>query len=192
MRSNILQLKVLNQIPVLDKGYVAIHSCSPSGNELQALSLDFFRAPHSSTLDKMVHINLQIKCPLFVQLSFSAFGFICATKRQINSEVEAFIPTIAEVNAQHLEASKTIQDDIERTTYALLMNPAAYQMDHCDNFISQVISPVSVYNTLVVSGSLEQWNSYISQVGLPAPIESYRKVVQNAIQAEYPKRDAKR
>lgn len=185
------QPKVLNEIPVLDKGYVAVHSCSPSGNELQALSLDFFRKQHSSGLDRIVHINLQIKCPLFVQLSFSALGFICIAKRHGDGDIEAFIPTIAEVNAQSLGASREIQEDIERTTHALLINPKAYQADHCDSFISQVISPVSVYNTLIISGSLEQWNAYINQVGLPAPIESYRKAIQNAIQAEYPKRDIK-
>lgn len=176
---------MLNEIPVLDKGYVALHSCAPNGKDLSALSKDFMRGIKDKKFCDQTHVVLSVKCPLFVQLSFPEHGLTYLSKRGL-SMTEAFVPTVAEVNAQTLEASEAIQADIKQTTDALLINPRAYQSEHCDLFVSQVISPVSVYNVLVVSGSLTEWKSYLSQQGLPAPIESYRKAIQEVLVAEYP------
>lgn len=175
---------MLNEIPVLDKGYVALHSCAPNGKQLDALSKEFGLGSKGDRVMSMTSITLKIKCPLFVQMTFPEFGLTYLSKRS-KSAPEAFIPTIAEVNAQTLEASEAIQADIKQTTDALLINPRAYQSENCDLFISQVISPVSVYNVLVVTGSLAQWKNYISQLNLPAPIESYRKAIEQALVAEY-------
>jgi len=178
-------LKLLNEHPVLDKGYVAVHSCAPSGTELLELSKEFFRGKFDARLLNTAVALLKIKCPLFVQLAFPEHGLLTVAQRT-STKPEAFIPNVSQVNAQNLEASQAIQEDIERTTEALLLNPSAYQTEHCDPFISQVISPISVYNVLIVSGSLAQWLSFLSQHGLPLPIEAYRKAVENVILAEYP------
>jgi len=175
---------MLNEIPVLDKGYVALHSCAPNGKDLLALSKDFFRSNPDNKLFDITYINLQIKCPLFVQMTFPEHGLKYVVQRS-STKPEAFVPTIAEVNAMTLEASEAIQADIAQTTAALLLNPKAYQMEHCDTFISQVISPISVYNTLVVSGTLSQWLGYVDQKGLPSSIEQYRKAIKDAVTAEY-------
>ncbi len=176
-------MKLLNETPVLDKGYVAMYSCSPTGQELLLLGKEFFRGHKDNKLLDVAYLHIKIKCPLFVQLTFPEFGLRYITMR--GAKPEAFVPTVDQVGAISLEASEAIQHDIQATTDALLLNPKAYQTEHCDIFISQVISPVSIYNTLLVFGSLEQWNNYISQVGLPAPIEAYRKAIDNVVMAEY-------
>lgn len=177
-------MKLLNEIPVLDKGYVAMYSCSPSGQELLLLGKEFFRGSKDNKLFDVAQLHLKIKCPLFVQLVFPEFGLRYITQRS-SIKPEAFVPTVDQVNAISLEASEAIQQDIQQTTDALLINPKAYQLEHCDLFISQVVSPVSIYNTLLVSGSLEQWNNFVSQKGLPAPIEAYRKAIDSLVMAEY-------
>jgi hypothetical protein len=177
-------MKLLNEHPVLDKGYVALHSCGPSGLELVELSKEFFRGRWDDRLLNTGVAHLKIKCPLFVQLCFQEHGLMAVTKRS-DAKPEAFIPNVSQVNAQNLEASEAIQRDIQQTTEALLLNPKAYQMEHCDLFVSQVISPVSVYNVLIVSGSLTQWLSFLSQRGLPSPIEAYRKATENVLFAEF-------
>jgi hypothetical protein len=124
---------------------------------------------------------MEIRCPLFVQLSISEQ--LKCTSRQ--SAVEAFVPSVNDVCAKDLETSRLISKDIEQTTEALLINPKAYQMDGCDIFISQVVSPISVYNTVLASGTLGQWIDYANLEGLPAPIEEYRKVVEQILLSEY-------
>jgi glutaredoxin 2 len=128
---------------------------------------------------------MKVKCPLFVQMTLPEFGLKYTVKRS-GDKPEAFVPTVDQVYAQNLEASQAIQADIAQTTAALLLNPSAYQMEHCDTFISQVISPISVYNVLIVNGSLVQWLDYLAQQGLPAPIEAYRKAIEGIFFAEYP------
>lgn len=178
-------MKLLSETPVLDKGHVAQYSCSLSGKEVAELSREFFRVKIESRIYQHTQLILKIKCPLFVQLTFSEHGLLNFAQRA-GGKPEAFIPNVAEVNAVSLEASEAIQADIEQTTAALLLNPKAYQTENCDLFISQVISPVSVYNVLMVSGNLNQWKSYISQQGLPAPIEAFRKAIEGVVLAEYP------
>lgn len=175
---------MLNKIPVLDKGYIALHSCAPDGKDAVQLSKDFFRGNMDTRIFDITHVNIQIKCPLFVQMTFPEHGLKYVVQRA-QGNPEAFVPTIAEVNAMSLEASQAIQADIEQTTAALLINPKAYQMEHCDLFVSQVISPISVYTTLMVSGNLSSWLSYIDQNAFPSSIESYRKAIHGAIFAEY-------
>lgn len=177
-------MKLLNEIPVLDKGYVAMHSCSPTGQELLQLGKEFFRGTKDVKLFEVAQLHIKVKCPIFVQLSFPEFGLRYIVQRS-SSAPEAFVPTVDQVNAMSLEASEAIQQDIQQTTDALLINPKAYQMEHCDLFISQVTSPISIYNTLIVYGSLEQWNNYTLQQGLPSSIEAYRKAIDNLVMAEY-------
>jgi hypothetical protein len=176
--------KMLNEIPCLDKGYVAMHSCSPTGQELLQLGKEFFRGQKDAKLFDVAQLHIKVKCPIFIQLSFPEFGLRYITQRS-TSKPEAFVPTVDQVNAMSLEASEAIQRDIQQTTDALLINPKAYQTEHCDLFISQVASPISIYNTLLVFGSLEQWNNYLSQKGLPTPIEAYRKAIDSIVMAEY-------
>jgi hypothetical protein len=175
---------MLNKTPVLDKGWVALLSGSPMREGFKQISKTHFRGTIDNRITDMTHVMLSIRCPLFVQLTFSEFGLRCSSEKN-NGKLEAYIPDIGAVGAQDLETGKTIQADIEMTTEALLINPQAYQSDHCDRFISQVISPISIYNTLVVYGSLTSWMRYIEQVGLPKPIECYRKAIEDAIHGEW-------
>jgi hypothetical protein len=132
----------------------------------------------------MTYVMLSIRCPLFVQLTFSEHGLSYSADRS-SSVVEAYIPNVAEVNAPDLETSTLIQKDIEQTTEALILNPKAYQSDNCDIFISQVISPINIYNTLIVHGTLTQWMRYIEQRSLPRPVEAYRKAIEECLQGEW-------
>lgn len=178
-------MKLLSKTPVLDKGYVAHYSSSPSGQDLTDLSREFFRGVFDERLLSCGVMHLLVKCPLFVQMTFPENGLTYIVQRA-EAKAEAFIPNVAEVGAQTLEASEAIQKDIQGTTEALLLNPRAYQSENCDLFISQVISPVSVYNTILISGNLTQWMSYVTHTRAPAPIEAYRRAVESVLFAEFP------
>lgn len=177
-------MKLLNKTPVLDKGWVALYTSSLEGEDFKHVLKSHFRGVIDHRILDMTYVMMSVRCPLFVQLTFPEHGLLCSTDRTIGP-LEAYIPTVNDVNAHNLETSTLIQNDIESTTAALLINPRAYQSDNCDLFISQVISPISIYNTLIVHGSLTSWMRYIEQRSLPRPIEAYRKAIEDCIHGEW-------
>lgn len=174
---------MLNKIPVLDKGHVALMSSSISNEDIKILWTRYTMGFNPQLL-QIPTAHLQMKCPLFVQLHLAQFGLSTLSEKRYH-KVEAYVPTEAEVAAKDLETSQAIAEDINQTTEALLLNPKSYQYEACDIFISQVISPISVYNTLIVSGSLQQWIHFLQQQNLPSPIEEYRKAIEGLLSAEW-------
>lgn len=176
---------LLNKIPCLDKGYVALISSMNDSKRLKEMGLEFFgtEAISQKTLS-LGQATMVFKCPIFVQVFLSQFAFtIVSTKN--SEELEAYCPSPGEIGCKEHETNRLISDDIERTSAALLINPKAYQADGCDRFISQLIMPVSTYTTILVSGSHEQWVKFCKQGQLPAPIESYRLAVTQIMNAEW-------
>jgi hypothetical protein len=177
-------MKLLSKTPVLDKGWVALYSSSLMQEDFTQILKTHFRGTIDHRITDMTQVMLSIRCPLFVQLTFSEHGLLCSAEKVVGKP-EAYIPDVSTVNAPNLETSQIIQQDIEATTEALLINPQAYQHDNCDLFISQVISPISIYNTVIVYGSLTSWMRYIEQKSLPRPIEAYRKAIEGCLNSEW-------
>lgn len=175
---------LLNKLPCLDKGYVALISSANDSTRLEDVRAEFL--PHLPTIEKLMPtgaMTLVFKCPLFVQIHISQYGFkILHTKP---GNVEAYLPNVGEIGSPDLETNRLIADDIFRTTDALLINPRAYQGDGCDRFISQILMPISTYTTILVYGTTETWKAFYTQTGLPAPIESYRAAVEQIYKAEW-------
>lgn len=172
---------LLNKLPVLDKGYVALISSSNNGEVLKNIQ-GLANIPLSE-LAAISSLTLAIKAPLFVQLYLSKFKLNIWNILQ--EKIEAFIPDITDVNCTEHALGTTIADDIARTTAALLLNPKSYQKDGCDRFISQVITPISVYNELIIYGSLEQWVRFSESEGLPNSIQQYANAVKDIIRNEW-------
>ena len=173
--------------PVVDKGYVKLMAATFTHNNLRNLNANFFKDPkyglHNQLLD-IPTVSIEVKSPIFVQLTFGNQGLQTVIKNTA-SEPEVFTPCLTDIKAESLEASKAILADLKNTSGALLMNPKAYQYEKCDPFISQVNTPIAVYNTYMVSGTLRQWIRYITQVQYPAPIGVYRDAILEIIKAEY-------
>jgi hypothetical protein len=176
---------LLNKINVLDKGFVALISSSNDGQRLKELQDEFFKAHFQSTFLSIANATILFKCPLFVQLSLSKFGFKIIGIPVTEDKQEAYIPDITEIGSGTREDNIAIADDMYRTTEALLINPKAYQHDGCNRFTAQVITPVNVYTQLIVHGTLEQWLQYISQENLPNALFVYRTAVENLLKAEW-------
>lgn len=176
---------LLNEFKVLDKGSVALLSSSNGGVRLKELSDTLFGAlPHDGFGD-IATATLIVKCPLFLQLKLSQYGFKIIQAPQ-KGHVEAFIPDISNVAAPDPQDGSAIADDLKRTTEALLINPKAYQQDGCDEFVSQSITPVSVYTTLVVHGSLNQWIHYLaSDKKAPDVVKQYNAAILDILTAEW-------
>lgn len=176
---------LLNKIPVLDKGYVALLDSSMTTSKLKSIGAEFFGGEYPVALEEYGTLTLVMKCPLFVQLTLTKYQF-----RVINSssslDLEAYLPNSTEVGSLNRLDSEAISDDIRRTTDALLINPKSYQSDGADRFISQIITPLNVYTTLVIQGSYSEWCKFAyQQAFVPVPIKAYLEVIKQIIEVEW-------
>ena len=174
---------LLNPIPCLDKGYVAQISSSCNSDKLNEVNIEFFKKDNAHFLRDISTLTLILKCPLFVQLNLSSFDLKIISAPV--SEVEAYCPNVGEIGAADLESSKSMAENMKSTTDALLINPKAYQQDGCDRFISQILTPLSTYTTLVVHGSYNEWKRFCLQQKVPTPTKSYIKAITQIMNAEW-------
>lgn len=174
---------LLNKLPVLDNGYVALIDSTLPHKRYESVVDEFFRATPIPAIHKLCHAVIVFKAPLFVQLHLAQHGLTLVSTRV--QEAEAYVPSVGEVGSDSHEINKMISEDMANTTEALLINPKAYQSDGCDPFISQVMMPVSSYATFLVCGSLEAWQKFYNTKSVPAPIRSYASAVEQIIKAEW-------
>jgi hypothetical protein len=174
---------LLNRIPVLDHGYVALIDSSCDFNKLNEVSIEFFKKDDSRFLRELGSLTLVVKCPLFVQLHLSTYNLkIIAAPVE---DIEAFCPNVGEIGGSDLHTNREISENMKATTDALLINPTAYQKDGCDRFVSQVLTPISTYTTLIVQGSYNEWKKFCEQPKLPAPVKAYVKAVTQIANVEW-------
>jgi hypothetical protein len=176
---------LLNKVPVLDKGYVALVDCSNTTRKLRDIGQEFFdNGEYPTSLEELGTLTLVIKCPLFVQLNISKFNL-----KIINvpdKEQHAYSPSVGEIGSPDRTTNEEIAADISRTTSALLINPKAYQADGCDRFVSQIITPINVYTTIIVHGSYNEWCKFACQQGFtPGPIKAYHQAIEQIITSEW-------
>lgn len=176
---------LLNKIPVLDKGYVALIDSCNTTSKLRDIGTEFFGGEYPTSLENLGSMTVAVKCPLFVQLFLSKFNLKVINAEQ-SGPLHAYIPNPGEVGSPERSSNEAISDDIARTTDALLINPKAYQADGCDRFISQLVTPVNIYTTVIVQGSYKEWCEIAyQQAFLPEPIKQYTIVLQQIIEAEW-------
>jgi hypothetical protein len=173
---------LLNKIPVLDLGYVALLDASNNTKKLRDIGLEFYGGDYPASLEKIGTLTLAFKCPIFIQLALSKHQLIIVTANQ--SGLEAYKPRINEIGCKDLQLSRDIAEDISRTTDALLINPKAYRSDGANTFISQVITPISIYTTLIVHGSYKEWCDFAYSKSI-TPISEYCEAVKQIIEAEW-------
>lgn len=174
----------MNKIPTLDKGYVALIEATCCTTKLNDVAREFFNKEDSKFLRELGSLTLVIKCPLFVQLHLSTFDLKIIPVPS-PEKLEAYVPNVGEIQAPSLVDSNDMVQNMTATTDALLINPIAYQKDGCDRFISQVLTPVSTYTTVIVQGSYNEWKRFCEQQRLPAPIKAYVKAITQIANAEW-------
>ena len=168
----------------LDKGFVAPIELSNTQSKLKKLAPnDGILRLEIDSLLRAENAHLLFKCPLFVQLNLSKFGFNIINVSP--EELDAYEPDITDIKSGDLSTAKDIAEDIKQTTAALLINPKAYQADGCDRFTSQLITPINTYTTILVSGNLQQWVEFYNQKNIPKPILSYTEICKEIIEAHW-------
>jgi len=174
---------LLNKTPVLDLGFVAPLEFSGGGRLLQDLQNSYFKTKTNIKLLKVANATLIIKCPLFVQLNIVQYGLDVVSTPSDN--IEAYIPDVSMVEGDSLKDREEISKYIKMTTEALLLNQKAMTMDGSSNFTAQLLTPVSVYNEIIVTGRLEKWVNYLNQKNLPKEINLYQKAISGILESEW-------
>lgn len=172
-----------NKMPVLDKGFVTLLSSTFDSADFVEVQNQFFSGKISTRLTDINHICFLVKCPLFVQLALSDLGLRSFSQKQ--NTIEFYEPNVSEISASSVNISIEIEKHMKSTADAVIMNAKNYQLDGADVFVSQVNSPLSVYNVLMVTGSMTQFLTFCNKKELPRPIESYRKTIQDIIKGNW-------
>lgn len=174
---------LLNKLSVLDKGFVAPVAFTGNGKLLQEIQSHYFKTKANLKLLELSSACLVIKCPLFVQLNLSQYNLNIITTPSDN--VEAYVPDVSMIEGESLEDRQEIARYIELTTEALLLNHKGLAMDGSSRFTAQLLTPITVYNELIVSGKLINWIQFIKQKQLPKELELYRKSVEDILSVEW-------
>jgi hypothetical protein len=174
---------LLNKINVLDKGFVTLIGSSGNGKLLQDLQETYFKTKINMKLLDICSATLIIKCPLFVQLNLAQFGFDIISTPSDN--VEAYLPDVGAIQASSLEESQRIANYITATTEALLLNHKGFSMDGADKFTAQMLTPINVYNEVIICGNLKNWISYLKQSVVPEPLKAYQRAVEEVLTTEW-------
>jgi hypothetical protein len=174
---------LLNKIKVLDKGFVGLISSNITGKQLQDIQDTYFRTKVNMKLLNLCSATIAIKCPLFVQLNLSQYGFdIISTP---SDDVEAFIPDLTMIEGDSLEDRQNLHSYVKATTEALILNQKGMPMDGADEFTAQMLTPVSTYNEIIVHGELRKWVNFLNQKNLPSSMENYRKALLELLSVEW-------
>ena len=175
---------LLNKLPVLDKGHVAFIDSSLSGKVMKSIEDHHFKGKINKELLESASLTMEIRCPLFFLTFLLQHGV--KTVNTIEKEIECYIPDVSEIKTSDIAVNKDIADHMKQTTEALLMTSKAFEQDGLDKSTSYLLTPVSVYNTVVVTGSLTQWIKLISKKR-PYAIQAYNDVIKDVMEAEWPK-----
>lgn len=179
---------LLNENKVLDKGFVAPLCFNGGGRLLQEIQDHYYKANVNIKLLNIATATLVIKCPLFIQLNLSQYSFdIISTP---SDGVEAYTPDLSMVDGDSLEDRERVVDYIKKTTDALMINQEGMTIDGVDKFTSQLLMPITVYNELIVHGSLTDWVVYLNQNKLPKELEAYRCQIQEVLKTEWKNLDS--
>lgn len=177
---------LLNKIPVLDKGFVATYDTSCNGQKLNELAVEFYKRLDGKFLADNSSLTVMMKCPLFIQLNLSQFNLRVTNLPNVGSdELESYCPNVGEIGASSLDVCQDVSADMKRTSVALLMNHKAYQTDGCNRFMSQILTPINTYTTILVFGMYNDWSRFVSQSNAPAPIASYITAIDQILKAEW-------
>lgn len=177
---------LLNKLPVLDKGFVATYDTSCNSVKLNELAVEFYKRLDGKFLCENSTLTVMIKCPLFIQLNLSQFNLRITNLPNIGSEeLEVYCPNPGEIGTSDLQVATSISEDMKQASLALLMNHKAYQTDGCDRFMSQILTPINTYTTILVHGMYNDWSRFISQKNAPAPIAAYIIAIGEVLKAEW-------
>jgi hypothetical protein len=175
---------LLSKINVLDHGYVGLLSTGCTGKTIKAIEDLYFKAAINREFWKMANATFIMKVPLFVQVFLSQFD-LKLTPLHHQEEPVAYVPDESEINSGTNDDDREIVKHMKDTVDSLFITSKAYQQDKCDKFLSHIVTPISVYNEIVVHGDLRSWLELLRRKKLPKPIEAYRSAIEELLKVEW-------
>jgi hypothetical protein len=131
----------------------------------------------------MVQVSIEISMPIFVRLAIGRIPFV--SKPQEKYE-QVYTPTEADIGCGNLGDSQLIQESIQMTLDALLVNQDTYVNDGCNRFVAKMTAPISSYVTGIAYASLNDWMDFVCSTGAPPQVKAYQTCIKNLLVAEFP------
>jgi hypothetical protein len=153
-----------------------------SSKTLQSIQDEYFGARVNIDLINLSSFTFIIKCPLFIQLNLSKYGFDILPIN--NQEIEAYIPDVSMIKAETLEDKENVAQYIKATTEALILNHKGLPMDGVDEFTAQLLTPINTYNSIIIKGCLKKWIKFLQQKKMPREIQMYQDTITQVIKAD--------
>ena len=175
---------LINKINVLDHGYVGLLSVNLSQKNFKSVSDNYFKARINRELFKVANATFILKVPLFVQVFLSQYDLKIINLPPKNDN-EIYIPDVSEINTGNANDDKNISEHIKQTLDALNVNAKGFQMEGCDRFTSQVTTPISKYNEILIHGNLQAWLEIIKRKNLPRQIKVYKDAIEELLKTEW-------
>ena len=173
----------LNKLPVLDKGYVAMISCSPSYQDHLCMMSSFFRNRLTHNLIDVTFVHLEVKCPYFILIPMISSGIKVVSS--VNQITDAFCPTIEHISSGSHANDKDISESMRFTIESLMINQKAYVHDGCNSLVASVTTPVAAYWEGVMYASMTEWAKFIFAKGLHPIVKQYQSAISDMISTEY-------
>jgi hypothetical protein len=172
----------LGATPVLDHGWIKLLSCSPNGKELQEIRTRYYRGTIQSSMVQMTQIAIEMNVPMFVRLAMGRIPFVL---KPFHNYEKFYNPTVADIGSGSLETDKQIQESIQMTMDALIVNQETYVSDGCNNFVAMMTVPTSSYVSGIAYGTMGDWMDFISQAGAPNQVKAYQDSIRKTLAAEF-------
>lgn len=173
----------LNKLPVLDKGYVAMMSCSPSYQEHVRMMSSFFRNRLTQNLIDVTYVHLEVKCPYFILIPMISSNIKVISS--VNQATDAFVPTVEHISSGSLDNDRDISESMSITIDSLMLNQKAYVHDGCNALVASLTTPVAAYWDGVMYASMSEWARFMFAKGLHPIVKQYQTAIYNAISTEY-------
>lgn len=174
---------MINRHPVLSKGHVGILSAYPLKELITSTGKNV------GDLTRVARVTLEVRSPIFIKDAFHSCGLsTIGCRADQEDSVEFYVPDLATIKGNDLESARRIRAVIEQNCEALATSTKGFLMDGCDPHISQVVSPIAMYNRYVVDGTLSSWISFLNKDDCrDVPVVSdYRSKIEDILLYEYP------
>lgn len=172
-------------VPCLDKGYVELIGCSPSGKELENIIEVSLKGRVSSNLLKSTMLHFRVKAPYFVVMSMGNIRYI--TDAHQTSEV--YTLELDDLGCKDLDTAKDILFSINSTIEATNINREMYIKDGCNRFVATMTSTTSTYWSGIMYADMDTWCDFYKQKHAPHQINTYQKAIEQILKVEYPRLD---
>ena len=176
-------MKPINAISLYDHGFISVLYSSFSAKKAEELELFYLpKINHGRLSSEFSRISFLMRVPMFILTQMVNYDIKIMYAK--SDEEQYFLPTEADIVGCDLETALQMKAVIEETTAALQINPSALVADGCNPEVSQILTPVSRYVTIITEAKKSEWLRLCGSIHEKKLSNQFAKVLQGIISSE--------